>query len=316
MTYCQYCGSVLNQAAARFCQSCGKPQPLPLSQSSPVTLASVTRTLEPQQKPKSKGLWLVIGGIVLFVVIVAMLGKHASDNSDEESNPERPESSVNTEQAAEEAQFNALTPSQHLSHARAALKPGASSDQVEEALRHLRAIPQSAPEAAQVNSLTTKLIRAQHLAEARFLIDTAPVDDLKGNLDNLKKANNEIQAVLQQNPNDKDALKLLTFATNKGKEALGGSEQTREVFAQSLQQRLTGMGYDINVWVHGEGANSGHELNLDSEMFKDTATRVQFINSVLPEWKKDLCKVGFRTVRLRRGGTFELGQDYGLGCPN
>ena len=70
------------------------------------------------------------------------------------------------------------------------------------------------------------------------------------------------------------------------------------------------MGYDINVWVHGEGANSGHELNLDSEMFKDTATRVQFINSVLPEWKKDLCKVGFRTVRLRQGGTFELGQDY------
>ncbi len=76
------------------------------------------------------------------------------------------------------------------------------------------------------------------------------------------------------------------------------------------------MGYDINVWVHGEGANSGHELNLDSEMFKDTATRVQFINSILPEWTRDLCKVGFRTVRLRQGGSFELGQDYGLRCPN
>ncbi|MGH9513205.1 MAG: hypothetical protein ACRD2U_13820 [Terriglobales bacterium] len=84
----------------------------------------------------------------------------------------------------------------------------------------------------------------------------------------------------------------------------------------NLQQRLTGMGYDINVWVHGEGANSGHELNLDSEMFKDTATRVQFINSILPEWTRDLCKVGFRTVRLRQGGSFELGQDYGLRCPN
>ncbi len=90
----------------------------------------------------------------------------------------------------------------------------------------------------------------------------------------------------------------------------------RDLFAHQLQQRLTGMGYDITVWVHGTGSESGHELNLDSEMFKDTATRVQFINGVLPEWKKDLCKVGFRQVKLRQGGTFELGQDYGLGCTN
>ena len=55
-------------------------------------------------------------------------------------------------------------------------------------------------------------------------------------------------------------------------------------------------------------------LVLDSEIFKDTAARVQFINGVLPSWKKDLCKVGFRTVKLRRGSTFELGQDYSLGC--
>ncbi len=57
----------------------------------------------------------------------------------------------------------------------------------------------------------------------------------------------------------------------------------RDLFAQQLQQRLTSMGYDVNVWVHGEGADRGHELNLDSETFKDTATRVQFINGVLPE---------------------------------
>jgi hypothetical protein len=92
-------------------------------------------------------------------------------------------------------------------------------------------------------------------------------------------------------------------------------EQTvREDFAQRLQQRLTAMGYDITVWAQGEGAEQGSELVLDPEIFKDTATRVQFINSVLPSWKKDLCKVGFRTVKLRRGSTFELGQDYSLGC--
>jgi hypothetical protein len=310
--YCQNCGSVLSQDA-RFCQSCGKPQSLPQPPSPPpVTSAPVARTIQPQQKPKSKILWLVIGGIVLLVIIIGMLGKSPSDNSGTESGQKT--ESTTAGPTAEEARFNALKPSEHLSQAMTALKPGATPDQIEKGLRHLRAIPQSAPEAAQAKSLTTKLIRAQHLAEAESLIDTAPVDDLKGNLDNLKRANDEIQAVLQQNPHDKDALRLLTLATNKGREALGGSQQTREAFAQDLQQRLTAMGYDINVWVHGEGANSGHELNLDSEMFKDTATRVQFINGVLPEWKKDLCKVGFRTVKLRQGGTFELGQDYSLGC--
>jgi hypothetical protein len=94
------------------------------------------------------------------------------------------------------------------------------------------------------------------------------------------------------------------------------NQERRNIFAQQLQQRFTSMGYDINVWVHEEGNDRGRELNLDSGMFKDTATRVQFIGSILPEWTKDLCKVGFREVRLRKGGTFELGQDYSLGCEN
>lgn len=93
-------------------------------------------------------------------------------------------------------------------------------------------------------------------------------------------------------------------------------ELQREVFGRQLQERLTSMGYEINVRVHEEGSDQSRELNLESEMFKDTATRVQFINSVLPAWKKDLCKVGFWQVNLRQGGVFELGQDYSLGCAN
>ncbi len=314
--YCQNCGSALSQDA-RFCQSCGRPQSLPQPPSPPpMTPAPVARTIQPQQKPQSKIVWLVVGGVVLLVIIIGMFGNSSSDNS--QGSREKTESSatVDSGSTAKEAQFNALKPSEHLSQAKTALKPDAPPDQIAEGLRHLGAIPQSAPEATQAKSLTTKLIRAQHLAEAQLLINSASVDDLKANLDNLRKANDEIQAVLQQNRHDKDALRLLTLATNKGRDALGGSKQTREAFAQDLQQRLTGMGYDITVWVHGEGANSGHELNLDSEMFKDTATRVQFINGVLPEWKSDLCKVGFRQVKLRQGGTFELGQDYSLGCAN
>ena len=88
----------------------------------------------------------------------------------------------------------------------------------------------------------------------------------------------------------------------------------RELFAQQLQQKLTSMGYDISTLTEGEGDYAGRELTIDSEMFKDTATRVQFVNGVLPEWKKDLCRVGFQRVRLRRGQMFGLGQEFSLGC--
>ena len=91
-------------------------------------------------------------------------------------------------------------------------------------------------------------------------------------------------------------------------------QEAREVFARNLQGRLTAMGFDINVWITGEGIERGRDLALDSEMFKDTATRVQFLNKILPQWKKDLCKAGFRGVHLRQGSMLELGKDYSLGC--
>jgi hypothetical protein len=90
-------------------------------------------------------------------------------------------------------------------------------------------------------------------------------------------------------------------------------EEERKLIAQQLQQRLTSMGYDINVWADDHIDGPGL-LTLDSEMFKDTSTRVQFVSGVLPTWKKDLCKAGFRQVNLRRGGMFEIGQRYSLGC--
>src|ERR1700730_7744561 len=104
--YCQNCGSVLSQDA-RFCQSCGKQQSLPQPALSPVTQAPVARTIQPQQKPKSKVLWLFVGGIVLLVIIIGMLGKSPSDNSGSEGS--KTESSATTESAtAKDAQFNAL----------------------------------------------------------------------------------------------------------------------------------------------------------------------------------------------------------------
>lgn len=88
-------------------------------------------------------------------------------------------------------------------------------------------------------------------------------------------------------------------------------QSQRELFAKLLQDRLTGMGFDMSVQP---GINPKNELHIDADIFKDTETRVRFINQVLPRWKPDLCKAGYRSVRLTRGGFLESGQSYLLGC--
>ena len=81
----------------------------------------------------------------------------------------------------------------------------------------------------------------------------------------------------------------------------------RELFAKLLQQRLTATGFEISV---SPSSDPKDELRLDSDMFKDTPTRVQFVNDVLPHWRPDLCKAGFHKVRLTKGGFLESGQSY------
>jgi hypothetical protein len=65
LMYCQNCGSVVTQDA-RFCQSCGRPQSLPQpSSQSPPAPTAVPQAV--QRRPKSKILWLIMGGIVLAI---------------------------------------------------------------------------------------------------------------------------------------------------------------------------------------------------------------------------------------------------------
>jgi hypothetical protein len=85
----------------------------------------------------------------------------------------------------------------------------------------------------------------------------------------------------------------------------------KKLFAEELQQRVSALGYDMTIFVSSE---SGEELVLDSDIFKDTSTRVAFLSSVLPKWRDDLCKAGFNQVRLRDSGFFSLGNSYSIGC--
>jgi len=90
-----------------------------------------------------------------------------------------------------------------------------------------------------------------------------------------------------------------------------GQMSRKMLFAEELQGRLKASGFDITVWARDE---QSEELALDSDMFKDTATRVGFLRDALPKWRRDLCAAGFRQVRLIRGGLFSTGDAYSIGC--
>ena len=137
--YCQNCGSVLSQDA-RFCQSCGKPQTLPQTPSPPPMIpAPIARTIQPQIKPKSK-IFGIVGGVILPVVIVSILGKSPSttpglmavENLDHHRTRTDPTGSTVQDSHSERT----FVPSEDGSQA------GRDPDQIEEGLRHSRAIPE------------------------------------------------------------------------------------------------------------------------------------------------------------------------------
>jgi hypothetical protein len=98
----------------------------------------------------------------------------------------------------------------------------------------------------------------------------------------------------------------------KAEQEKGKLEQlSRKMFAEELEDRLTASGFDLTVRARDE---QSEELALDSDIFKDTATRVEFLHSVLPKWRHDMCAAGFRQLRLTRGGLFSSGDAYLIGC--
>jgi hypothetical protein len=81
MASCSGCGQAL-QEVAKFCWSCGKPQP-PVPSSPPLRNAGQVYNAQPGERPESKVVWLIVGAIIIFAVIVAvaMIGNSGSDSS-------------------------------------------------------------------------------------------------------------------------------------------------------------------------------------------------------------------------------------------
>ena len=117
------------------------------------------------------------------------------------------------------ARFSAMTAAQHIEAAKLALKPGAASDAIAEGQRHLKAIPQSAPEAGRVRTLQKDLAKAGILRNAQNLIDAASSAEVREGMDKLGRANTILDSITRQYPNDPGATQL-SHATQSAAEAL------------------------------------------------------------------------------------------------
>jgi hypothetical protein len=341
--YCQHCGSVLGENAV-FCQSCGKSRSLvPSPTVSTRNAAQVSRQdAPPGKRPQSKIFLLIIGGIIL-AVFASMIGRSPSDSSTSTTQQSSPPTAPPQPQIVRPS----IPPPKFRIYKFKIDEPTSvvvSVSTTDEQLKSLLWLFREKVRSHQFKDIGLTQATSKQWGNKGYLSGMLTVyrgekcaNELFNNTNGpcgpgehndafyqwgIEADPNKDSGSISVKGNDivvfdyKDGWQVGPEIQAQLDQQTKAEQETREIFARGLQQRMTSMGYDINVWVHGEGPDEGRELGLDSEMFKDTATRVQFINRVLPAWKRDLCKAGFREVKLRQGGTFELGQDYSLGCEN
>lgn len=168
----------------------------------------------------------VLGALLLLLLLVPIAGVYFSTGK--QLTPEEKRLAIAEKEKREAAaRFNALTPAQHLETAKLALRPGATSDALQEAQRHLKAIPPSSPEAARAKSLQKDLIKAAKLAQALGLIDASSNDDVRQGMEKLRQANVIIETVRGQYPNDSSASEL-------SRQALAAVEQLAMRYPQDF----------------------------------------------------------------------------------
>ena len=90
----------------------------------------------------------VAGGLFLIFIVILVASKYGANGKQPTPEEKR---LVATREAM--ARFNAMTPSEHIEQAKLALRPGATGVAIKDGLRHLKAIPPSAPEAGRANTL-------------------------------------------------------------------------------------------------------------------------------------------------------------------
>ena len=142
-----------------------------------------------------------LGGLLLFLLMLPIAGIYFSTGK-QLSPEEKRLAAAEKEKRESAARFNAMTPAQHIERAKLALRPGAGSASIQDALRNLKVIPPSSPEAARAKTLQKELIKAGNLAQAQSLIDAASNGGVRDGMEKLRKAREILDTVHGQYPND------------------------------------------------------------------------------------------------------------------
>jgi PAS domain S-box-containing protein len=159
-------------------------------------------------------------GLFLIFIVILIASKYGAPGT--QLTPEEKRLVAKREAVAK---FNAMTPTEHIEQAKLALRPGATSDAIQDGLRHLRAVPPSAPEASRAKTLEKDLAKAGNLASAQTLIDASSSGGLRDGMEKLERANVILTAVTEQYPNDTGASQLLRAAKSAAEQLAMSSPQ-------------------------------------------------------------------------------------------
>jgi hypothetical protein len=111
------------------------------------------------------------------------------------------------------------------------------------------------------------------------------------------------------------SLEVLKKPDQKMKDVWAAEQQAWEPMQRSavlITNILNRKGINVSASAN---ENQPKQLDLQSPIFKDTASREAFVRDGLPQIQTDLCHVGFKTIRILQDIKSDAGESYSLHCP-
>jgi hypothetical protein len=343
--YCQNCGSFVGENV-RFCQSCGKSQaPVPLPVVPTPNVAQVPRQNAPPKK-QSKVFWLIMGGILL-AIIAGIIGKSPSGSSTSTSTTQQ-SSAPNTPQ-----QPNIATPSIpppkfriykfKLDEPTSVVVPVNTTDEQLKSLlwffrekvrsnkfKDIGLTKATAKQWGNAGYLSGMLsvYRGEKCANELYIDTNGPCgygehDDalyqwgIEGdpNKDSgsIKVQGDDI-VVFNYEDNWHPSSEVSQVGDDKVKEAWKTRQEEwepRQRFAVQIANEFLRRGVVIDVSANSDEPK---ELDFRSKLFSNTTFRKTFTDDSIPKMRPDVCKAGFKNIRVLTEGESDVGQSYPLQC--